>query len=311
MPITAASLGSPCTGICRIDEATSYCLGCGRTSDEIASWRFASDTRKQEIWTALPGRFEALGLTVTRLPWQQSDILEFVVSGLEARQGTWVMGCHGATAEFMCDREEGRTLDVAGTLLTAASVRGALRLNVLADLRALQLRDPANPAGYRAIFLVRPKPNAEIPGPAGFTALGPDHAAVSASDSRDALYDLGLGRADLRFCIRLPHGDLATALAPLSGFHLNDLLKHHGMALLNQSPDRVVETDIGRIEVKTRIPLPGETSPNGPHTHLLPGHLATGRATTPGIDLPSAYRLCATYYPKAVGDEAPQNVCGG
>ncbi|MEM8878798.1 MAG: DUF1289 domain-containing protein, partial [Pseudomonadota bacterium] len=29
---------SPCVGLCRLDEATGYCLGCARTGDEIADW---------------------------------------------------------------------------------------------------------------------------------------------------------------------------------------------------------------------------------------------------------------------------------
>jgi hypothetical protein len=67
---------------------------------------------------------------------------------------------------------------------------------------------------------------------------------------------------------------------------------------LEHSPTRVVETALGRIEVATPIPPPGGKSPDGPHTHLLPGHLALMRATPAGVDLPEAYSLCATFYPR-------------
>jgi predicted Fe-S protein YdhL (DUF1289 family) len=33
-----ASSASPCTGVCRLDEATGWCIGCLRTLDEIALW---------------------------------------------------------------------------------------------------------------------------------------------------------------------------------------------------------------------------------------------------------------------------------
>ena len=32
-----APTGSPCTGICRIDDGSGLCLGCARSTDEIAA----------------------------------------------------------------------------------------------------------------------------------------------------------------------------------------------------------------------------------------------------------------------------------
>jgi hypothetical protein len=69
--------------------------------------------------------------------------------------------------------------------------------------------------------------------------------------------------------------------------------------LLRESPTRVVDSLFGRIEVYAPIPAQGGKSPPGPHTHLLPGHLAMQRATTPSVDLPEAYALCATFYPRS------------
>lgn len=39
---------SPCVGICKLD-ADSICIGCFRSSDEIASWGILSDADKQQI----------------------------------------------------------------------------------------------------------------------------------------------------------------------------------------------------------------------------------------------------------------------
>jgi predicted Fe-S protein YdhL (DUF1289 family) len=57
---------SPCVGICRLDDATGYCIGCGRTGDEIATWSTAGPGGRRAIWAALPARLDVLGVAVRR-----------------------------------------------------------------------------------------------------------------------------------------------------------------------------------------------------------------------------------------------------
>jgi predicted Fe-S protein YdhL (DUF1289 family) len=52
---------SPCTGICRIDPATGFCLGCARTGDEIGGWPGAPVAARRAVLAALPGRWAAMG----------------------------------------------------------------------------------------------------------------------------------------------------------------------------------------------------------------------------------------------------------
>ena len=40
---------SPCNGICIMDEDTELCVGCLRTSDEIANWEDYSDEQRAEV----------------------------------------------------------------------------------------------------------------------------------------------------------------------------------------------------------------------------------------------------------------------
>jgi len=47
---------SPCTGICRIDQATGWCLGCKRTLDEIADWPRLPAQGRQAILRRLQQR---------------------------------------------------------------------------------------------------------------------------------------------------------------------------------------------------------------------------------------------------------------
>ena len=53
-------LPSPCQNICRIDEPSGYCVGCGRTLDEIALWSVLDDDDKRAVWALLPARLARL-----------------------------------------------------------------------------------------------------------------------------------------------------------------------------------------------------------------------------------------------------------
>lgn len=61
------SVPSPCVSICRVDEASRCCAGCGRTLDEIARWGGMADDEKRSVWALLPDRLSRLaaaGVTV-------------------------------------------------------------------------------------------------------------------------------------------------------------------------------------------------------------------------------------------------------
>lgn len=51
---------SPCTGVCRLHDATGWCLGCGRSIGEIAAWSTLDDEGKRHVWAMLPGRLAQL-----------------------------------------------------------------------------------------------------------------------------------------------------------------------------------------------------------------------------------------------------------
>jgi predicted Fe-S protein YdhL (DUF1289 family) len=55
-PLPAVPVGSPCTGVCRMDAASGWCLGCARTIDEIASWSRLDEAGKRAVWAQLPPR---------------------------------------------------------------------------------------------------------------------------------------------------------------------------------------------------------------------------------------------------------------
>ncbi|MDQ5896615.1 MAG: hypothetical protein RLZZ592_1495 [Pseudomonadota bacterium] len=47
---------SPCTHVCRMDEATGWCLGCRRTLAEIAAWSAMDEAAREQVWRQLPAR---------------------------------------------------------------------------------------------------------------------------------------------------------------------------------------------------------------------------------------------------------------
>jgi len=52
---------SPCINICVMDEATGWCIGCGRTLDEIARWGGTDQADRDTVMAELPARMEKLG----------------------------------------------------------------------------------------------------------------------------------------------------------------------------------------------------------------------------------------------------------
>ena len=49
---------SPCIKICTLQN--DFCIGCGRTTQEIAEWSKASDKRKRDILERLPNRLRRM-----------------------------------------------------------------------------------------------------------------------------------------------------------------------------------------------------------------------------------------------------------
>jgi predicted Fe-S protein YdhL (DUF1289 family) len=291
LPDAAAS---PCTGICRLDPATGWCLGCARTGAEIAGWRDGGTRWRADVWDALPARLAALGVGCRRLPWTTDDIRAFVRRTLESGAGAWVMGVVGAVAEVVPPAGGRMEVQVAGDRVTGRTGRGAIALRIDDHVRALAIDPPGTPAGRVVLAVTRER--GRLPVARGLADLGADAEALLPGDA-GRLVDLGLGRKEARFCVRVPEGPALEALRAAEGLPVAAHLPRTAPALLAASPTRVVETALGRAEVRGPIPPRGGRSPAGPHTHLLPDDLAAGRAMPAGLDLPPAYLPGAIFHP--------------
>ena len=83
---------SPCVGICKLDDTTGYCLGCGRSGDEVAQWVVMSEAQRDDVWLKLPARLEILGVRLRLLPWTPEELLIWVAETIAGRRGTWMIG---------------------------------------------------------------------------------------------------------------------------------------------------------------------------------------------------------------------------
>ncbi|MFO1048287.1 MAG: DUF1289 domain-containing protein [Geminicoccaceae bacterium] len=289
---TSELLPSPCVGICRLDAETGWCLGCARTAEELTLWSDLPDTAQLAVWRDLPRRKALLGLSFRLLPWQGAGLLDWLAEASSRPGAAWSIGAYGAVAELMAAHGGALAAERAGGSLVLRTAGGALALAPPPGVRAFELTGRSGRIERVVLALHRVRLRDGFA--AGVAELGPDEAAIDSRCQHARLFDLGLGLRPMRFCVRTAEPRLAAvlraavgadALAPTTG-----LVPH----LLAASPDRVVTSPVGRIEVGGPIQ---RTAPSGPHTHLLPALLAQGRLLEPGFALPEGYLPCATLVP--------------
>jgi hypothetical protein len=62
---------SPCRNICRIDAASGWCLGCGRSLAEVGDWMRLTPGQRRQVMQQLP---ERLALLATPPQAQPQDL---------------------------------------------------------------------------------------------------------------------------------------------------------------------------------------------------------------------------------------------
>ena len=50
------TITSPCIAVCKMDDASGYCIGCWRTIDEIIDWQMLTQAQKADVLDQLPER---------------------------------------------------------------------------------------------------------------------------------------------------------------------------------------------------------------------------------------------------------------
>jgi hypothetical protein len=111
------------------------------------------------------------------------------------------------------------------------------------------------------------------------------------------LFDLGLGALQADFCVRLGDPDTVAQLRQHAGRSLFEAGNPAMGVILEANPHRVFLSRLGRIEVYQPIPPASGKSPEGPHTHILPKLLKSGRTHPATEPVPPGWIPCAHLYP--------------
>lgn len=219
------------------------------------------------------------------------DLHQLVREGLIDWQTGWSMGTFGAIAEFHQDRDEPAVIDDSYALKRATR-RGGISLDhKMLDSVVPVAYETISPRPHRwshAISLCLPEAEARREARSVLTELGPDDDAVRGIDRTGILFDMGLSLPQCDFCIRTSDPKLLGVLRA----HLGRSLFEHDNpamgAILSTHPHRVALTNLGRVEVYQKIggPDTGGVSPPGPHTHVLPKLLRSGRTHSANTPIP-------------------------
>lgn len=211
-------------------------------------------------------------------------------------RASWSMGSWGAVAEFHQDPGEPAGIIAA---LERATGRGAIRLTGLeaAEPVAYETLSPKPHRWTVSVALCLPAEAARRASRAVLTELGPDAEAVRPEDRDGILFDMGLAQPQVDFCIRVADPALLATLRAAAGRAVFGSAALP--AILAAHPHRVALTGLGRVEVFQKIggPETGGASPAGPHTHVLPKLLASGRTHSANVPIPHGLVPCAGLHP--------------
>jgi hypothetical protein len=234
-------------------------------------------------------------VTAQAIPRRGDDLAGIVHRTLADGAGGWSIGVEGAVAEH-AGTHPSRTIVRKGRAVTSLDDEAGLRLVVSDEMVAFALvGNDAVPV--IALFLGVPHRNLERP--MRGVRLATDHGALRPADRAATIADLGLGRRVASFAVRTSDPEIVTALRAVEGRGWRGALDEVGDLLIARSPQRVVSSPAGRVEVFTPIPAPDGMSPGGSHTHLRPGTIELGRDLPSPIALPPGFAAVATFHPVA------------
>ncbi|MGE0282883.1 MAG: hypothetical protein AB7P20_20030 [Rhizobiaceae bacterium] len=245
---------------------------------------------------------------MTELEWLLSTHLRDPRSG-------WSMGSFGAIAEFHQDRGEPVVVDEPTSLMRVTR-RGAIRLDRTAVRNvtavAYETLSSKRHRWSHAIALCLKQDEARQARRSVLTELGPDDAAIRGIDRTGIVFDMGLNLPQCNFCIRTSEPKLLGALRSNLGRSLFEHDNPAMPAILSAHPHRVVLSKLGRVEVYQKIggPDTGGVSPPGPHTHVLPKLLKSGRTHSANTPIPDGLWPVAFLHPGnpvigPMGEERP------
>lgn len=211
----------------------------------------------------------------------------------------WSVGTFGAIAEFTRDADEPVRSQRGPAQASAATTRGAMRLVPTPGMVPVAYETPNRDGETwsHAVALCLPESACVMNRRTALTEIGPDPEAIRPEDRGAILFDMGLGVLQVDICIRTSDPDLLARLRPEAGRSLFEPGNPAMGAIVAAGPHRVFVSRLGRAEVFQPIPPPDGRSPDGPHTHVLPKLLRSGRTHAATTPIPDGLVPCAHLFP--------------
>jgi hypothetical protein len=233
-----------------------------------------------------------------------NTLFELLAQHISDPDTNWSLGTFGAIAEFVRDPDEPTVLVHTAASLSAATARGGIRITPNGDIRPIASETAVGEGWNHRVALCLPRELCAMSGRSVLTEIGPDVEALGKEHRDDILFDLGLDCLQVDCCIRVSDPGVAAQLRTHVGRSLFEPGNQAMGVILAANPHRVFISRLGRVEVFQPIPPAGGTSPQGPHTHVLPkllGHRRTHAATEP---IPEHLVPCAHLYPSHPAKDA-------
>jgi hypothetical protein len=239
-----------------------------------------------------------------------NHLFDILARQLADTEAGWSLGTFGAIAEFTRDSGEPAALHQADGAIAVTTARGGLRIEISAKLRLIASEQPTTESWSHRVALCLPQPACIMSARTALTEIGTDAGALRGKDRQGVLFDLGLGTLQVDVCVRSLDPEVVVALRGCTGRSVLASGSEAMRIILAAHPHRVFISRVGRAEVFQPIPPPGGMSPAGPHTHLLPKLLASGRTHAATERVPDGWVPCAHIYPPhplrdALGEARP------
>jgi hypothetical protein len=229
-----------------------------------------------------------------------NDSRDILAAALDDPRYGWSIGIFGAVGEFMRTHDEPAERSRRHGRDQVVTARGGI---------GVHLNEQVLPVAYDTLSsdgetwnqaLAFCLPQAADGPRATVIDLGSDHEALQDVHRTAQLFDLGVGIGHVRFCVRTTDAALIAALRALAGQSLlGQAGAEAGRLIARTSPHRVVLSPLARIEVYAPIPGSGESSPDGPHTHLLPKLLGAARTHAANAPIPPRHQPVLMLHPRS------------
>ena len=204
----------------------------------------------------------------------QEEIKKLILESSTKTTSSWAIVRDGVVAEFSIVSGDKPTLSFENNILKVYTERATLCIDFNEKIDAVIAESGAHGCSpwTQNIYLCIPKQDAKMSCRNTLTHLG----HYKEGQDEGELWDLGVGKETLDACIIAKDEETNQLLKQKEGNYIIDDSNFFG-ELVKHSPTRLFKSKYAYIIVRQKIPQDGEDELDGPHTHLLPPIIHSGR----------------------------------